>query len=421
MKRRDMLKLAGLAGAGWLTGLADALARQAEQGDPKSPAQSVILLWMAGGPSQLETFDPHPGREIGGPTKDIATAAKGLRLAQGFQRLAEQMGDVSLVRSMKTKEGDHERGTYLVKTGYVPDPTTVHPSIGAVCCHELPELAANGKRTEIPRHISILPNQWPGRGGDLGDEYDAFKTFDPVRKPPDVTPRVPDERFQQRLADMQVVERAFALRRSRQVRRSLHLKTVERATAMMSSEQLQAFDVMQEPEALRDRYGATPFGRGCLAARRLIQVGVRCVEVTLGGWDTHANNFEGCAEQIKLLDPAFAALIADLKEHKLLDKTIVLCAGEFGRTPRINGLDGRDHWPHGFSLALAGGGLAGGRVIGETDPAGGKEITDPQTIQDVHATVYAALGIDYAQEYISHAQRPIKFSEGAPIKALLKA
>src|SRR5262249_28730989 len=149
-----------------------------------------IFLWMAGGPSQLDTFDPHPGTKIAGDALATDTAAKGIQLAKGFGRLAEQMADVSLVRSIMSKEGDHERGTYLVKTGFRPDPTVVHPALGAICCHQLPTGAV-----EIPRHISIMPNQWPARGGYLGDEFDAFKTQDPALKVPDVTPRVDSEEF----------------------------------------------------------------------------------------------------------------------------------------------------------------------------------------------------------------------------------
>src|SRR5437764_6591170 len=173
--RRGFLKLAGLS---WLTPVGRLLADQAER--TRRPAQSVILLWLGGGPSQLETFDPHPDTPIAAGTKAIATSVRGIQLAQGFEQLAEQMGSVALIRSMVSKEGDHERGTYLMKTGYRPDPTVEHPSIGAICCHEMPNLG-----TGIPRHVSILPTEWPARGGFLGGEYDAFKTGDPADKLPD--------------------------------------------------------------------------------------------------------------------------------------------------------------------------------------------------------------------------------------------
>lgn len=419
LNRRAMLQVTGVASASWLTPLAHALAARDEKLRGRQPAQSVILLWLAGGPSQLETFDPHPASRIAGGTRAIATAAKKIQLAEGLEQLAEQMEHVSLVRSIKSREGDHERGTYAIKTGYVPDPTAVHPSIGAICCHELPQALPDGRRPDIPRHVSILPNQWPGRGGFLGDQYDAFKTFDPAQKVPDVTARVADPRYEQRLEDLSVIERAFARGRSSLIQATEHRRTVERARRMMTSDQLQAFELSGEPAELRAAYGDTPFGRGCLAARRLIETGVRCVEVTLGGWDTHTKNHEGCREQLKILDPAFATLIRDLHERDLLEQTVVLCAGEFGRTPTINKLEGRDHWPHGFSVALAGGGIRGGKVIGATDPEGSKNVEDEHKIADVHATILTALGLDPHKENVSPAQRPIKLADGEPIGALL--
>jgi uncharacterized protein (DUF1501 family) len=425
LSRRSLLGMAGLTGAAWLTPVAHLLAGDAKPAGPKKDrqgVQSVIVLWLAGGPSQLETFDPHPDTRVGGPTRAIATAVKGIQLAEGLPRVAEEIGSISLVRSLSTKEGDHERGTYLVKTGYVPDPTVIHPSIGAIVCHQLPGELPSGLRTEIPRHVSILPGQWPGRGGDLGNAYDAFKTYDPLYKVPDVAAQVPQERFDQRLRDLQVVESAVGKRSPRQVARTQHADMVKRATVMMNSQQLKAFEVADEPRELRERYGDTPFGRGCLAARRLIEVGVRCVEVTLDGWDTHFSNFEGCKTQNAILDPALAALIRDLRERDLLGRTVILCGGEFGRTPKINATDGRDHWPSGFSMALAGGGIRGGHVIGQTDPAGRQKRPtdrDAQKIEDVHATILHALGIHCAEEYVSRANRPIKLCQGQPIRELL--
>jgi len=273
--------------------------------------------------------------------------------------------------------------------------------------------------TEIPRHISILPNQWPGRGGFLGDQFDAFKADDPAHKVADVLSRVSDPRFRDRLDDLEFLDNGFARGRRRAVEATLHRATVREARRMMTSEQLKAFDISRESAVLQSAYGDTPFGRGCLAARRLVEVGVRCVEVTLDGWDSHANNFEIHGRLKKTLDPALAALVTDLKAHDLWDRTIVLCGGEFGRTPTINRLAGRDHWTQGFSMALAGGRLRGGQVIGETDPAGGRAVNDPKQIGDVHATILAALGIDPAKELTSPAGRPLKLAEGQPIQSLL--
>ena len=428
INRRTLLQAAGMSGICWLTPLAERLARAAEKAPKGAPAHSVIVLWLQGGPSQFETFDPHPNPDssFAGGTKRIKTAAKDIYLAEGLPLVAEQMQHISLVRSLISKEGDHERATYNVKTGFRPDPTLVHPSIGAVLCHKTE--AADKPTVEIPRHVSILPNQWAARGGYLGDQYDAFKTYDPIGPIPDVTKRVSGERFDRRLSDLDVVEKQFAKSRLKKLdeAKTLHVDSIKRAQKMMSSDQLKAFDVSKEPESLRKEFGDDPFGRACLAAIRLIEVGVRCVEVTLDGWDTHANNHATVAARNKSLDPAFATLIKELKNRGLLEKTLVLCGGEFGRTPTINPAGGRDHWPHGFSVALAGGGIRGGLALGANNPnpkpddnKPAEHVTDPRNVEDIHATVFSALGINYEEELLTPIGRPMAISKGKVIKELV--
>jgi uncharacterized protein (DUF1501 family) len=422
--RRSLLgAAAGASGIGWLTPLAERLARSAEQQPKGRPAKSLIVLWMAGGPSQLETFDPHPGKKIShDATKAIKTAAADIQIADGLPLVAERMEHISLVRSLVSKEGDHERATHNVKTGYRPDPTLVHPSLGATICHQLPD------NVEIPRHVSILPGQFPARGGYLGDQYDAFKTFDPIESIPDVTARVSAGRTAKRLNDLQnVVEANFARGRvSNLPQKTQHSASIEAAGKMMSSEQLKAFSVADSPQSLRRQFGDTSFGRACLAAVQLIEVGVRCVEIELSGWDTHVNNEELVKGRNAILDPAYAALIKELQSRNLLDSTIVLWTGEFGRTPNINKAGGRDHWPHGFTAALAGGGIRGGRVIGETtheSTEGVKDldqlVKDARNIEDLHATILHALGIDFTREHITPIGRPMNFSRGRVIQELL--
>ena len=385
VSRRTLLRAAGLGGAAWLTPVSHLLAKAEEKAPRGATARSVILLWMGGGPSQLETFDPHADSMIAGGTRSIKTSVKGLEIAEGLPHTAEVMEDLTLIRSVTSKEGDHERATYNMKTGYRPDPTVVHPAIGAVICNELAD-----KDVEIPRHISILPNQWPSRGGYLGAELDAFKVYDPRKRVPDMASPVGKKRQERRLTNLSVVENAFVRGRRADLdtKSTLHNVTIQKALTMMTSKQVEAFDISKVPARKLDAFGDTSFGRGCMVATRLIETGVRCVEVTLGGWDTHINNHESHLKLNKTLDPAFAALVRELKERKLLDSTVVICGGEFGRTPKINVLAGRDHWPHGFSLAIAGGGFKGGTVHGRTDPAGKSEEPDkPVRIADVHATV----------------------------------
>jgi len=422
MHRRTLLKAAGLSGIGWLTPVAEALTRASEKDASGKPPRSVIVLWLAGGPSQLETFDPKPGTNIAAGTKAIETSVPGIQLAEGYEQLADQMQHVSLVRSITSKEGDHERATYNTKTGFRPDPTLVHPSIGAILCHQQPD------NVEIPRHVSILPGPWPARGGYLGDEFDAFQINDPEGPIPDITRQVADDRYDRRINDLALVEREFARGRLRELDSGKTLQGISTRAAlkMMASEQLKAFDVKEASESVRDQFGDTPFGRGCLAAARLVEVGVRCIEVTLQGWDTHANNHANHRDNAKTLDPAFAALIRYLNERELLDRTTVVCGGEFGRTPRINPAGGRDHWPHGFTMALAGGGIAGGRVIGETSPEPDfeaedktKVLHDPHNVADVHATILHSLGVEFEKELQTPVARPMIISQGKTIQELL--
>jgi len=412
VSRRDLLKAAIASGVAFaLPGLDLRAAdrRGAER------AKSLIVIWLEGGPSQLETWDPHPGKDVGGPTKSISTKVPKLEIADLFPRVAEQIHELNVIRSLVSKEGDHERGTYLLKTGYRPDPTLVHPSLGAIACHELPNASL-----EIPAHVSLIGGQWPGRGGFLGEAFDAFKIYDPGHGIQNLRARVGDDRQERRLKGLELVTKAFQSGRRLAVENTLHQLTVERALKMMTSEQLKAFQIDEEPQTLRDAYGDSLFGRGCLTARRLVETGVRAVEVTLHGWDTHANNFEGHQTQAKVLDPAFATLISDLKQRDLLSSTVVLCIGEFGRTPKINPLDGRDHWPKGFSCLIGGGGLRSGVVIGKTDTTEEpKSPFDPIEVPDLFATILNQLGVDFAKEMTTPIGRPMKYSSGQPIARLL--
>jgi hypothetical protein len=418
--RRTLLRAAG--GGLFLSPLASILARAAEVEPAKKP-KSIILLWLEGGASQLETFDPHPGTKIGGDIESIATSATGVVISDLLPQTAEQMDNVALLRAVTSKEGDHLRAVYNIKTGFRPDPTLVHPSVGAILCHESQQGA------DIPRHISILPGNAPARAGYLGAKYDAFKVYDPAGKVPDVTSSVDSDRLGRRLADLaSITESEFSKGRLRNAAsgRTLHPAVTAAAMEMMSSDQLTAFDISQEPRAVQKAFGSSSFGRGCLAAARLIEVGVRCVEVTLGGWDSHINNHNLHVSGCEQLDPAFASLIQRLKDRDLLESTLIVCGGEFGRTPQINPAEGRDHWPHGFSIALAGCGIRGGTVFGETNPdaAGNRsnpteDLVDSVTVSDVHRTILKTLGVNYDHETITPIGRPMKYSEGRVIDEIL--
>jgi len=240
--------------------------------------------------------------------------------------------------------------------------------------------------------------------------------------------RVQDQRQSSRIENLKFADEQFLRRRrsNRKISDSLKHSNLGAALSMMSSEQLEAFDVSNVSRAERLQFGDTPFGRGCLAAIRLVEKGVRCVEVTLGGWDTHVNNHELQAGRINILDPALAALIRELKNRDMLDSTMVVCGGEFGRTPWVNPVGGRDHWPHGFSIAMAGGGVKGGRVVGETSPDPKRDskkplenLADPHGVEDIHATIFSAMGIDFEKELDTPIGRPMKVCQGEAIRELL--
>ena len=422
--RRDVLRVATGAGLSFLLpslGLKAAARRGSER--PKS----LITLWMAGGPSQLESWDPHPDSPHGSMVTRIKTTVGDLQISNLLPQMAEQMHRVSLIRSMVSKEGDHERGTYFVQTGYRPDATVVHPAMSAVIAKFLP-----GEGIEIPQHISLASGDGfvVPRGGYLGDAYDAFRIYAPGKNITNMKSHVGDERQQRRLEGLEVVSAAFRKGRPVQLEETLHQHVIERALTMMSSEQLKAFELDEEPQSLQGRYGDSRFGRGCLIARRLVEQGVRAIQVVLQGFDTHVNNFQGQKSNLEILDGAFATLLEDLAERDLLDSTIVLCIGEFGRTPWLNPLEGRDHWPNGFSCVLGGGGITPGRVIGETNPDRAftekntpteerTPLTDPVEVPDLYATILTLMGLDPQTEITTPIGRPLMLAEGTPIARLL--
>ncbi|MDF1840605.1 MAG: DUF1501 domain-containing protein [Rubripirellula sp.] len=415
LSRRTLLG-AGVGGL-LMSALASRLAWADEKGlhDPGKP-RNVILLWLEGGPSQLETFDPHPGGRIGGDVKAIPTSAKGVEISDLLPQTAEQMHLTSLVRSVTSKEGDHQRALYNVKTGFRPDPTLKHPSIGAVLCH------VDDRGADIPRNVSIVPGNSPGRGGYLGAKFDAFKVNDPAGRVSDVKRPVADPRYDQRLEDLWKLESEFRRGRLKNLDldRTLHETATKSALTMMSSDQLDAFDVSQESKATLDAFGDSRFGRGCLAASRLIE------EVTLSGWDSHVTNHSLQSSACETLDPALASLLKRLDEREMLDSTLLICGGEFGRTPTLNPAEGRDHWPHGFSTLLAGCGIRRGAVYGATaaDPKLDSDrplddVSDVTTVADIHATALSVLGVDHDFEEDTPIGRPLKRSEGTPITAIM--
>lgn len=397
--RRGFLRvcLGGPLGV-WLTASIgdDAFAAAAEGGH-----RAMVWLWMNGGPSHIDTLDLKPGHANGGEFRPIDTAAPDVQICEHLPQLAGQMNHVSLVRSMTSKEGSHERGRYFVQTGYLPAGATSHPSFGAIVSQELGD-----NKAAIPNYVSIaLPSVG---SGFLGMQHAAFHIPNPEAKPPNATPAagINQVRFQRRLGMLKALEDGFiATRRGQEA--TDHFEVYQQSVRLMQARELAAFDLANEKDAVRDAYGRTPFGQGCLLARRLIEAGVKCVQISLNGWDTHLQNFTRNRQQMEILDPAYASLVRELSERGLLSTTLVACLGEFGRTPQINPLGGRDHWPKTWTAAVAGAGIQGGRVVGRTSADGMEVAERPVTVPDLYATFCQAMGIDPEKENFTPAGRPI--------------
>ncbi len=405
--RRAFLRGIGLGAAG-LAGLSftDLMAVQAEE--MRKRQMACILLWMQGGPSQFETWDPKPGTQHGGETKAIATALPGVQVAEYWPQTAKVLQDVALIRSMTNKEGNHQRATYQLHTGYTPSGTVKHPSFGSVTAAELGD-----PKFDLPHIVSI---GGPTIGaGLLGVRYEPFLVQDPLKPPANTALPVAPPRFARRLGLLHSLEVAGFGNTGGLDRVREHHDVYKQTASMILSPHMKAFDVASEDAGTRAAYGESPFGQGCLLARRLVEAGVTFVEVRSNGWDHHQQVNTRVATNAATVDPAFAALITDLKRRGMLDRTLVVWMGEFGRTPKINPNAGRDHFPRVFSVALAGGGVKGGQVIGASSPDGTEVKDHPVGVTDLLTTFCHALKIDPTKENMSPIGRPIKIVDGGKV------
>ena len=410
IRRRDFLKeisAAGLAAGAlpWtdvLTASADELRRQ---------GKACILLWMQGGPSQFETFSPKPGHANGGETKAIATSVSGIEFSENLPELAKVADKLCLVRAMTSKEGSHPRATYLMHTGYLPTATVRYPTLGSIVAREIAP-----PRSELPSFVRIGGRFGGGtdNAGLLGIDWDPFVIQQAGRLPDNTALTTSRDRYDRRLKLLTNLEKHSAASGGKQEVAD-HQKVYGQAAKMVTSPKMDAFDLAKEPAKVQEAYGDSAFGKGCLLARRLIETGVTFVEINLGNWDTHQDNAERTKTLCGQLDTPFAALVKDLSDRGMLDKTLVIWMGEFGRTPRINPRGGRDHYPRAFDAVLAGGGVKGGQVIGRTD-AGGASVEDrPVTVNDLFRTVCRSLAINADKENMSSIGRPIKIVDGGAV------
>lgn len=405
LSRRSFFRhVSAAAAAAGALNFHDLMTVQAEE--LRKQGRSLIVLWMAGGPSQFETFDPKPGEENGGGTKAISTSVPGIQIAQDWEKTAAVMRDIALIRSMTNKEGNHPRATYQLHTGYIPSGSVKHPSLGSSIAQQIAD-----PHLDLPSVVSVGPTQG---AGFLGVDYEPFVVDSPGDPPRNITKQVADTRLQRRLGLLDRLEGEFASRGAEAAVEN-HRQLYGKASKLVLSPETKVFDFSDEPAALRDAYGDSQFGKGCLLARRLVEAGVTYVEVRSNGWDTHQDNFEKISELAAGVDPASATLIGDLKDRGLLDRTVVLWMGEFGRTPRVNPRGGRDHYPRCFNIWAAGGGIRGGQVIGASTRDGTAVDDRPVTVADLFTSVCQALKVNPRHENLSPLGRPLKIVDGGEV------
>jgi|688.fasta_scaffold196678_2 uncharacterized protein (DUF1501 family) len=413
MSRRHFLS--HMAGAAALAAPATAFTNSilANATDMRKRHKAAILLWMGGGPSTMDIWDLKPGAATGGPFKQIATSADGVAISEHMPLMAKQMHHMAIVRSMSTREADHMRGRYYMHTGYVPNPNVEHPGYGSVIAHELVSQVPD---LEIPPFVSV------GGGsvgpGFLGMTWAPF-TVDSNGNVRNLDMGIDPARLQQRMAMLETIEKKF-IGEKRGGSADDHMKVLDKTVKLMTSQQMSAFKVAQEPKDVQDKYGTTGFGKGCLMARRLVEMGVPFVEVDLGGWDNHANIFTTLQNQkLPELDKAMSALVSDLADRGMLEDTVVMWMGEFSRTPNINGGGGRDHWARSWSVVVGGGGFKRGVAVGETSSDGKEVVSEPYTSQDLMASTLKALGISLETTFTAKNGRPMKIANsGKVIKEL---
>ncbi len=437
LTRRDMVRLscAGLVGAStlpWLRAMAD-------QAAPPVAGRACILLWMNGGPSQMDTFDLKPGHKNGGEFKQIATSVPGIGISEHLPKIAGMAEHLAIIRSMSTKEGDHSRATYLLRNGYLPQPPVSYPTLGSLVSKELGNAAA-----ALPNFVSVSPyrnlNPAAYAPGFLGSQYaplvvgEARPSGDRDSQDNDYGLRVADLSAPAGVSPEVVTARLGILNSLNDRFVGSHpdapaigyRSAYDQAVRLMRGDAAKVFDLDEESDAVRNAYGRNRFGQGCLLARRLVERGVPFVEVTHGGdsgigWDTHTNNFDGVKQLSETLDAAWAALMAELESRGLLESTVIVWMGEFGRTPQINGNAGRDHYPKAWSTVLAGGGMRTGQIIGRTGDDGMTVKDRPVSVPDLLATVFTALGVDPMKQNLSNVGRPIRLVDSAakPIEEIV--
>ena len=403
MTRRRMLGLSSATLRGMP--IASMLAKAGET--KKATCEHVILFWNGGGMSHIDTWDPKPGREVAGEFDPIDTSADGVQISGIFPKLAKQMHHAALIRSIAGTNGAHGRASYQLQTSYNQTPNLIHPGIGSIVVHEKERVG------DLPSFITISGNA--RRAGYLGQRCEAYYVGRPGEKDPYLAfpAGISQTRGNKRLDILARINQRDNRKLDTNQIKAVNTATKE-AVGLMRSPALKAFELDKEDPKTLARYGDNAFGRGALLARKLVETGVRFVQVNRGGFDTHSNNFPAMQNHGDVMDPALASLIEDLAASGKLATTMVIMLSEFGRTPRINDNAGRDHHARCFSCFMAGGGIKGGQVIGKSDEDAMRPAERPVNPHDLHATVCHAMGIDYEKKVETRLLRPMPLvSEGA--------
>ncbi|MFM7034301.1 MAG: DUF1501 domain-containing protein [Planctomycetia bacterium] len=416
LSRRQLL--AGAARSALGVGMLSTLGSPALAAAPPGKAKRLISLFMSGGMSHLDTLDVKPGSEGQGKTGSIATSLPGIRLSEYLPTLAGQLDRIAIIRSMTTQTADHEQGEYLMRTSYDQIATERHPSIGPW----IQRLLGRSHQT-LPDTVLVAPPPRHPAAGFLDPSYSPLPIGDPSKGLENTEPPayLTDQSFAKRLELIDAFDRRFREKYPLEAVRS-YTDFYDQAAQLLTSGDLEAFDLHKETDTDRDRYGRNPFGQGCMLARRLIEHDVRCVDVTLAGWDMHNGLWDGTAmpQRAGTIDQAVGTLLDDLAARGLLDETLVVLTTEFGRSPEVNATAGRDHHPAVFSAMLAGAGIKGGHVHGRSDGRGHLVEEDGVRPADLNATIAEAMGLPRDEKVMSPTLRPFTVAnEGTPIASLL--
>lgn len=439
LSRRSFLSVGSLSPLGislvqLLAGATDAAAPPPRRAAPRpgGQAQACILLWLEGGPSQVDTWDPKPNSNF----KPVSTRVSGVQISELFPRTARQMNKLSVIRSVRTEENNHPQGTYNTLTGHRPNAAMKFPSLGSIICKE------TGPRNEVPQYALVPQPQEVDfftyadayNGGFLGADYNPMIVPDPsqegfhipdLKLPKSITAKT----IEDRKSFLKVVDRHYREKEDLAEFGTMDALSRQALGMLLSPKVERAFDLSKEPGRVRDAYGRDRVGQSVLLARRLIESGCRFVSASgyrHGQWDTHGKNDEILRKTLApLLDRTLSVLVEDLEQRGLLQTTVVLVMGEFGRTPTLNPQLGRDHWPDCWSMLIGGGSIRGGLVIGASDKRGAYVADRMVSMGDVYATIYKAFGIDWAKTYVTPIRRPVYIAnalgdkQGEPIRELI--